>query len=269
MEREIIEREIELNQENFEITSEVDIDVNKVGNKATVDIKRWDGSTKSVDIYDGEKGETGQPGRDGKDGKDGENGKDGKDGANGQPGQDATINGENTINIVAGQNIGISQSGTTLTISSTASGGTTDYTDLSNKPKINNVELTGNKTTSDLGIVIPDLTDYVKNTDYATSSNGGVIKVNAGYGTAIDNGFLAGSTRNYSSYTSTNNSLMISKGTLENVITGKNLETSTNKVTSLSSESTDTQYPSAKCVYDLVGNINTVLATLTTPGGGN
>lgn len=34
-------------------------------------------------------------------------------------------------------------------------GGTTDYTQLNNKPKINNVELTGNKTTADLGIVIP------------------------------------------------------------------------------------------------------------------
>lgn len=30
-----------------------------------------------------------------------------------------------------------------------------DYEDLTNKPSINNVELTGNKTTSDLGIVIP------------------------------------------------------------------------------------------------------------------
>lgn len=27
-----------------------------------------------------------------------------------------------------------------------------------------------------------------------------------------------------------------------------------NKVTSLSSSSTDTQYPSAKCVYDLIGD---------------
>lgn len=33
-----------------------------------------------------------------------------------------------------------------------------------------------------------------------------------------------------------------------------------NKVTSLSSSSTDTQYPSAKCVYDLIGNIELLLA---------
>ena len=37
----------------------------------------------------------------------------------------------------------------------TSTGGSKDYEELSNKPKINNVELSGNKTTSDLGIVIP------------------------------------------------------------------------------------------------------------------
>ena len=36
-------------------------------------------------------------------------------------------------------------------------GGTTNYLDLINKPKINNVELTGNKTLEDLGINIPEL----------------------------------------------------------------------------------------------------------------
>lgn len=45
-----------------------------------------------------------------------------------------------------------------------------------------------------------------------------------------------------------------------NLLNGK--ESTTNKVTSLSSSSTDTQYPSAKCVYDLVGDIETLLAAL-------
>lgn len=48
-------------------------------------------------------------------------------------------------------------------------------------------------------------------------------------------------------------------------ITGK--EDKANKVTSISSSSTDEQYPSAKCVYDLVGNINATLETIL--GGGN
>ena len=55
----------------------------------------------------------------------------------------------------------------------------------------------------------------------------------------------------------------------KSIIELDNLENSSNKVTSLSSNSTDTQYPSAKCVYDLVGNISTVLASLVTVGGGN
>ena len=36
-------------------------------------------------------------------------------------------------------------------------------------------------------------------------------------------------------------------------------ENTSNKVTSLSSSSTDTQYPSAKCVYDLIGDIGEAL----------
>ena len=35
-----------------------------------------------------------------------------------------------------------------------------------------------------------------------------------------------------------------------------------NLVTSISSSSTDAQYPSAKCVYDLVGDIETLLAAI-------
>lgn len=43
-------------------------------------------------------------------------------------------------------------------------------------------------------------------------------------------------------------------------ISGK--ENTSNKVTSLSSSSTDTQYPSAKCVYDMIGDIETILASI-------
>ena len=41
-----------------------------------------------------------------------------------------------------------------------------------------------------------------------------------------------------------------------------NMENNTNKVKTLSSASTDTQYPSAKCVYDLVGDVESLLASL-------
>lgn len=43
-------------------------------------------------------------------------------------------------------------------------------------------------------------------------------------------------------------------------ISGK--ENTSNKVTSLSASSTDTEYPSAKCVYDLVGDIEIILASI-------
>lgn len=46
---------------------------------------------------------------------------------------------------------------------------------------------------------------------------------------------------------------------IENVA---NKEDKTNKVVSLSSESTDAQYPSAKCVYDLIGDVETLLEEL-------
>ena len=110
------------------------------------------------------------------------------------------------------------------------------------------------------------LADYVKNTDYATSNKGGVIRTSNGLG--INNsGLPYASVYTYSSYQSTNNNLFIGKGTLENVITGKNLETANNKVTSISSSSTDTEYPSAKCVYDIVGDIESILETLDIGGG--
>ena len=40
------------------------------------------------------------------------------------------------------------------------------------------------------------------------------------------------------------------------------IQTSDNLVTSLSSASTDTQYPSAKCVYDIIGDVETLINAL-------
>lgn len=46
-------------------------------------------------------------------------------------------------------------------IGTSSGGGTSDYNDLENKPKINNVVLEGNLTLDDLGIIIPDLKNYI------------------------------------------------------------------------------------------------------------
>ena len=100
-----------------------------------------------------------------------------------------------------------------------------------------------------------DLTNYVTNTDYATSNKGGVFKVQSNYGVDINNGFLKGLEKTYANYSIADNTMFVSKGTLENVITGKGLENVNNKVTSISNASTNTQYPSAKAVYDLFNSI--------------
>ena len=121
----------------------------------------------------GDKGETGAKGDKGDKGDTGSQGPQGLKGDTGSAGADAKINGVNTLTIEAGDNITLDQEGNVLTINSTASGGTSDYTDLTNKPKINNVELNGNKTLNDLGIqpagnylteeTDPTVPSYVKN----------------------------------------------------------------------------------------------------------
>lgn len=70
--------------------------------------------------------------------------------------------------------------------------------------------------------LIPDLTDYVTNTDYATYDNAGVIKYGNGLNVG-DTGRTFVTTRTYEQYQNDANSYFIGKGTLENVITGKQL----------------------------------------------
>ena len=61
----------------------------------------------------------------------------------------------------------------------------------------------------------------VSNTDYATSSKGGVVKV-GGYNVYVSNsGLLQGGTRSYASYLTDANEFIISKGTLDNVLNAK------------------------------------------------
>ena len=103
-----------------------------------------------------------------------------------------------------------------------------------------------------------DLTNYVTFDDYATAATTGVVKTSAQYGVSTSSYTknLTGAIRTYAQYQSGNDVTIICKGTLENVITGKNLETSNNKVTSISSSSTNTEYPSAKAVYDYIQSLN-------------
>jgi hypothetical protein len=101
-----------------------------------------------------------------------------------------------------------------------------------------------------IGVQI-DLTNYVQFTDFATGSKGGVVKVSSSVGTSMNsNGYLQGVIDTYANYQSKTNSYIISKGTLENVITGKDLTT--------------------KAYVDgLVGNIQTLLDNLDIGSGVN
>ena len=65
----------------------------------------------------------------------------------------------------------------------------------------------------------------VSNTDYATYDKGGTIKVDNAYGLYITNGILMGANKSYANYQTAQSNLLISKQTLENVITGKDLTT--------------------------------------------
>lgn len=114
---------------------------------ALIDKAIQDGKMKGQQGDKGDKGEQGEPGKDGINGKDG-------------------------------------------------TPGTTVYSELTDKPSINNVILEGNKTLEELGIDIPtktselendsnfvsDLTDYIKNTDYAALSKAGLVQFKEGVG---------------------------------------------------------------------------------------
>ena len=69
-----------------------------------------------------------------------------------------------------------------------------------------------------LGTTAVDLTGYVKNTDYATASNAGVIKAYAQNGFGVNNaGQPFSQTVNLSSYKGYGGNFFIGKGTLENI----------------------------------------------------
>ena len=117
----------------------LDITATKEDDTATITVTRQDNTQEVVYIYDGEKGDKGDTGNTGPAGADGKDGKDGIDG------QDATINGVNTLNIEAGDNITINQSGSTMTISSQGGGAVSSV----------------NGQTGDVVINVPDVSNFI------------------------------------------------------------------------------------------------------------
>ena len=86
-----------------------------------------------------------------------------------------------------------------LKLDDNSKGGTKNYNDLDNKPKINGKELTGNLTLEDLGIIVNAVKDIlingasvvdkngVANIPIATKSSLGIVGVNASMGIDISN----------------------------------------------------------------------------------
>lgn len=83
-------------------TDNLNVEVSKEENVTTLEVTKKDGTKEVVLVQDGARGETGAPGTDGRDGVDG---------------KDAKINGHNTIEIVAGDNINIIEEENTIKIS--------------------------------------------------------------------------------------------------------------------------------------------------------
>ena len=98
-----------------------------------------------------------------------------------------------------------------------------------------------------------DLATYVENTDYATDSVGGVFKTSATAGTYVgqSSGTLYAANITYSNYSSFTNNGFISKGTLENVLTGRGYIDNT--INDLTNYYTKTE------IDNIVGDINTAL----------
>lgn len=264
----------------------LDIDVSKQGTTTTVDLTKKDGTTKNVEINDGEKGEKGDTPVKGVDyftpqdiedlnipkkTSDLTNDSDyitSQDILGKQNIEDNTLSTNNKtvpsaineVNSIAkGANQALSYSNYQSMISvfnslannvynvgqnvmivtlevpdlwisgieSTSSTYTyTSDSDFTNALAINGYVQVGYYRLSALETQKVDLTNYVTNTDYASSSTGGVIKTSNTQNLGIyGSGIIYPITNTYQEYGNKSNQCFISKGTLENVITGKDLTT--------------------------------------------
>ena len=213
----------------------VDIDAEQLENGASITITNRNGEPKTVEVHDGEQGPQGIQGEQGPKGETGDTGPQGPQGIQGEQGPKGDVGQIRfiVVNELPSQDIDTNaiyllQSQQTETGNIYA-----EYIYINN-----NWEKLG-----ETPIEI-DLTDYVKNTDYATDSKGGVIKSDWASGSYITgNGKIKSRNVDYATYNSYEDTSFISKGTLENVIPGKELVNKT-------------------YVDDLVGDIATTLDTI-------
>ena len=125
---------------------------------------------------------------------------------------------------------------------------------------VNNKTGAVNLSASDIG-ALPTSTAYVS----SVNGQSGTVTISVPTNTSDlvnDSGFLtsAVTTFNGQSGAVAYSAPVSSVNGQTGAVTG--LQTTANLVTSVSSSSTDSQYPSAKCLYDMVGDIETLLASI-------
>jgi hypothetical protein len=151
------------------------------------------------------------------------------------------------------------------------SGGISSYNELEDKPSINNVTLSGNKTSAELGLQL----------SFEYTPENEANKVTSLLSTSTDNQYpsakcmydiiyikdatyekLANKVTTIS-FSSTDNQYPTAKCMYDLINSNdSHYEKLSNKVTTISSGSTDTQYPTAKCMYDLIGSISSAIDTI-------
>ena len=127
-----------------------------------------------------------------------------------------TLENGNTVDIPVGDLVTGLQ--TEITLQNKLASDLVDDTNSGNK-----FVTTSEKTAWNAKLDQSDLADYVTRTTYASSSRGGVFMWANLYATAMNGGYLKSQVKTYENYGTGNNEMFISKGTLENVITGKHL----------------------------------------------
>ncbi len=138
----------------------------------------------------------------------------------------------NTNNITTLTNITDAQSATIASMSSLIEDNSDAIGTLSNLTTTDKTNLVSaiNEVKGDIPEYVSDLSNdlgFITNTDYAGTSTGGVIKVGTYESAVNSSGVLYANALTYADYGTASDNIFISKGTLENVITGKNLVTTT------------------------------------------
>lgn len=165
----------------------------------------------------------------------------GSDGSNGRNGDGFTnaqinANGDLLVTTITYPNGNDYPVGTVVNLGHVQ--GASDYNSLSNKPQINGVELTGNKSSDAL-----DLQKKLIPGNNITLNENGLIS-------AISNIVTAAAVNQNGTITIT-----LSDGTTV-TSTGAVIESTSNKVTTIDANSTNAEYPSAKAVYDAIQDIS-------------